>query len=110
MTRLPALHLLICPLLHSGHVEEVQQLLESGADPTARDERGRVPYQLAGQRAARDAMRRFMSAHPDRWDWRAAHVPSALTEEMEAAQAAKQVKEGVMRPGWPCRGRVEAPK
>ena len=34
---------------------------------------------------------RFMAHEPDKWDYAAAGVPSALTEEMEAQQQAKQV-------------------
>ena len=74
-----------------GDVHRVVALLESGADPTVRDERGHVPYQLAGQKETRDAIRRFMAGHETMWDWKAACVPSALTEEMEAVQATKQV-------------------
>ncbi len=34
---------------------------------------------------------RFMAHEPDKWDYTAAGVPSALTEEMELQQQAKQV-------------------
>jgi hypothetical protein len=42
----------------------------------------------------RDAMRRFMAEEPDRWDYAAAGIPSALTAELEAEQAAKKVGRG----------------
>ena len=66
-------------------------LLSSGHDPTQRDEQGRTPYALAADKAVRDAFRRYMAAEPERWDYAAAEVPSALTQEMEAAQNAKKV-------------------
>ncbi|KAI8473581.1 MAG: hypothetical protein J3K34DRAFT_177346 [Monoraphidium minutum] len=40
----------------------------------------------------RDALRRAMAAAPDAWDWAAARVPSALTDELEAAQAVKKAE------------------
>eukprot|EP00983_Pelagomonas_calceolata_P022703 714872-Pelagomonas_calceolata.AAC.3 len=39
-----------------------------------------------------------MAAEPDRWDYSAAGVPSALTEDLEAAQAAKKSIAGGNRP------------
>ena len=33
---------------------------------------------------------RHMAKHPDQWDWAAAEVPSALTDEMEAHQEARK--------------------
>ena len=32
-----------------------------------------------------------MASEPDKWDYVAAGIPSALTEDLEAAQAAKKV-------------------
>jgi hypothetical protein len=70
----------------------VAQLLEAGQiDPAARDSWGRTPYTVAASKEVRDAFRRAMGAEPDKWDWTAAGVPSALTDELQAAQAAKQV-------------------
>ena len=43
----------------------------------------------------RDAFRRFMAkSELECWDWAAAGIPSALSEELEAAQAAKKVRGG----------------
>ena len=50
------------------------------------------PYLLAPDKDSRAAFRKFMAAAPEQWDWHAAGVPSALTDEAEAAQAAKKVK------------------
>lgn len=73
-----------------GDVSRIRQLLEQGHDPTQPDERGRVPYQLCKDKEGRDEFRRAMARDPDRWDWKAAQVPSPLTDEMEAKQRAKQ--------------------
>ena len=35
---------------------------------------------------------RYMAAHPDAWDYSAAAIPSALTEEMERHQEARAVR------------------
>lgn len=78
------------PPLHraaaAGNAALVRQLLDSGADPTVVDA-GKVAYEAASSKAVRDEMRRYMAAHPAAWDYVAAHVPSALTEEMEREQA-----------------------
>jgi hypothetical protein len=94
------------PPLHkaskAGDAERVTRLLESGHDPTAQDARGRVPYLLAASKEVRDAFRRHAAQHPEQWDYKAAAVPSALTEEMEAAQEAKKVGARVLglAGGW----------
>lgn len=67
------------------------RLLEEGADPALRDMRGRLPYNVAACKEVRDAFRRAMAAQPSRWNWEAAGVPSALTPDLEANQAARQV-------------------
>lgn len=56
-----------------------------------RDGRGRTAYAVATSKETRDAFRRHMGLAPAQWDWHAAGVPSALTGELEAAQAAKRV-------------------
>jgi len=76
----------------AGDAGRVAALLSGGADVTARDSRGRTPYLVASTKDVRDAFRRFMAAEPDRWDYSAAGVPSALTEDLEAAQAAKKAE------------------
>lgn len=59
-------------------------LLDNGADPTFRDLRGRVAYQLAGSKEMRDCFRKFRGERPDAFDWAKAAVPDALTDEVEA--------------------------
>ncbi|VFQ84008.1 unnamed protein product [Cuscuta campestris] len=76
----------------SGNVKEVLELLEQGMDPCIKNERGRTPYMVATVKEVRNTFRRFMASNPDKWDWSAAKVPSALTKEMEESQAAKQAE------------------
>ncbi|KAL1363377.1 hypothetical protein HN51_011595 [Arachis hypogaea] len=81
----------------SGDAHNVMELLEQGLDPCIKDERGRTPYMLANEKEVRNIFRRFMASNPDKWDWHAAKVPSALTKEMEESQAAKQAEKEAKR-------------
>ncbi|CAK0840035.1 unnamed protein product [Prorocentrum cordatum] len=63
--------------------ERITEELEGGADPAARDSKGRVPYFLCPTQKARDAFRRWRGENEDEWDWSAAQVPEALTDEVE---------------------------
>lgn len=76
----------------SGDPDRVNQLLEAGHDPTQQDEKGRTPYILSADKAVRDAFRRYMAKEPEKWDYTAADIPSALTHDMEAAQLAKKAE------------------
>ncbi|KAL2813285.1 hypothetical protein BJX63DRAFT_394796 [Aspergillus granulosus] len=56
-------------------------LTKANADPTLANGEGRMPFELAGDRATRDAFR--VARHDlgeTRWDWEAAKVPSALSK------------------------------
>ncbi|KAJ4845548.1 hypothetical protein Tsubulata_021529 [Turnera subulata] len=81
----------------SGDADKVLELLEQGMDPCVKDERGRTPYMVANEKEVRNTFRRFMASNMDRWDWRAADVPSALTKELEESQAAKQAEKEAKR-------------
>ncbi|PFX14391.1 Ankyrin repeat and zinc finger domain-containing protein 1 [Stylophora pistillata] len=74
-------------LLHvaarSSRTEIVLRLLECGADPAVKDEKGRTSYAVAGNKDTRNEFRRFMASYPDRYDYVKAQIPSALTPEME---------------------------
>jgi hypothetical protein len=76
----------------AGDTEKVMKLLEEGADPCLKDKGGKNPYTLAKDKETRNVFRRYMAQYPDKWDWHAASVPSPLTDELEAAQIAKQVR------------------
>lgn len=58
-----------------GDEDLVLQLLESGADPTAQDSKGRVPYDLCLSRGARRAFCVFRDQHQATWDWSRAGIP-----------------------------------
>lgn len=73
----------------NGPARIVGFLLELGSDPTIKDDAGKVPYALCRGKEERDAFRRFMGENPERWDYNAAAVPSALTSEMEEEQERK---------------------
>lgn len=75
----------------AGDTDSVRKLLEEDADPCSKDKAGRTPYTLAKDKETRNIFRRFMAQHPSKWEWQAASVPSPLTDELEAAQLAKQV-------------------
>ena len=78
------------PPLHraaaAGNAARVTELLDSGTDPALHDASGRTAYEVAASKEVRDAMRRFVAAQPERWDYSAARIPSALHPEMEEAQ------------------------
>ena len=51
----------------------------------------RTAYECASSRGVRNVFRRAFADYPDTWNWlNDAHVPSQLTEEMEATQSAKK--------------------
>jgi hypothetical protein len=82
-------------LLHvassSSQCEIIDFLLESGADPTLHAQNKTVkPYDVAGNKDARDVFRRFMYRYPEKWDYQTANIPGPLTPEMEEKQAEKE--------------------
>ncbi|KAJ7405261.1 ankyrin repeat and zinc finger domain-containing protein 1 isoform X1 [Willisornis vidua] len=83
-----------CSLLHvaacAGRAEAVRLLLEAGADPALRDGRERTPYCVSADRLTRNAFRKFMVDHPDKYDYSRAKVPGPLTQEMEAKKLEKR--------------------
>lgn len=68
----------------------VMELLEDGANPTARDGKGRVPYYLCATQRAREAFRRYRGQHEDEFDWGAAQVPEGITEDSEQRKKDKE--------------------
>ncbi|KAG5517912.1 hypothetical protein PMAC_000367 [Pneumocystis sp. 'macacae'] len=59
----------------------VTALLEKGADPTIRNGNGKTAYEIAGDKTTQYAFRLCRARlGEEKWDWRLAHVPSALTE------------------------------
>ncbi|KAL1511555.1 hypothetical protein AB1Y20_006349 [Prymnesium parvum] len=70
----------------AGDAQRVAELLQDGADPTVPHISfgWQLPYDLSKTKETRNAFRRHLAAHPEQWDWKAAHVPSGLTDEAEA--------------------------
>jgi hypothetical protein len=91
-------------------------LLKAGANPTLQGSEGRTPFDLAGDRATRDAFRVARDELGESaWDWEAAHVPTALKradaerrEERERAESER--KEAERRTAEEIRLRREGPK
>ncbi|XP_054685028.1 ankyrin repeat and zinc finger domain-containing protein 1 isoform X2 [Grus americana] len=83
-----------CTLLHvaarAGKAEAVRLLLEAGADPALRDKQDRTPYCVSADKPTRNAFRKFMVDHPDKYDYGRAKVPGPLTQEMEAKKLEKK--------------------
>ncbi|NXH10520.1 ANKZ1 protein, partial [Bucco capensis] len=93
-----------CTLLHvaarAGKVEALCLLLEAGADPALRDRQGRTPYCLSADKPTRNAFRKFMVDHPDKYDYSQAKVPGPLTQEMEAKKLEKKRAKKAQRKQW----------
>lgn len=74
-------------LLHGAsrfsQTEILLMLLNHGADPAVKNDRGKPPFAVAGNKETRNEFRRFMALYPDRYDYAKAQIPSALTPEME---------------------------
>ncbi|NWW85572.1 ANKZ1 protein, partial [Rhynochetos jubatus] len=83
-----------CTPLHvaarAGKAEAVWLLLEAGADPALRDRQDRTPYCVSADKPTRNAFRKFMVDHPDKYDYSHAKVPRPLTQEMEAKKLEKK--------------------
>lgn len=91
-------------------------LVKAGADPTLLNSEGKTPFDLAGDRATRDAFRVARDELGESaWDWDAAHVPAALKradaerrDERERKEAER--KEAERRAAEEIRLRREGPK
>ncbi|KXX73758.1 Protein VMS1 [Madurella mycetomatis] len=69
-------------------------LTRAGADPTALNSEGKTPFDLAGDRATRDAFRVARSELGEgARDWDAARVPAALKREEAEKRAERERKE-----------------
>lgn len=72
-------------------------LTKAGADPSVVNMEGKPAFDLAGERATRDAFRVARSELGEsKWNWNAAHIPASLSkieadarEERESAEAGK---------------------
>ncbi|XP_046851771.1 ankyrin repeat and zinc finger domain-containing protein 1-like isoform X2 [Xenia sp. Carnegie-2017] len=72
-----------------GETEILKILLDNGANPTVKNAKGRVPYDVATNKETRNVFRRFMAVYPEKYDYNEARIPSALTSEMEERERQK---------------------
>uniref|UniRef100_A0A3Q3W032 VLRF1 domain-containing protein n=1 Tax=Mola mola TaxID=94237 RepID=A0A3Q3W032_MOLML len=88
-------------LLHvaSGAAQKavVRLLLDAGADPACRDNKGQTPYIVAPDKDTRNVFRKYMGENPDKYDYRKAQVPGALTAEIESQQLEKKKAQKALR-------------
>lgn len=65
-----------------------------GADPTLQNREGKTPFELAGDRATRDAFRVARSElGEDRWSWDTAKVPQAMSKAEADGRDQREKKE-----------------
>ena len=69
-------------------------LTKVGADPTVTNHKGRVPFDITGDRSARDAFRvaRFELGET-RWSWTSAHCPPPISKMEASSRAERDRKE-----------------
>jgi hypothetical protein len=73
-------------------------LVKGGANPTVLNSDGKTPFELAGDRATRDAFRVARSELDEvKWDWDAAHVPTALPRAEAEQRDAREKQEDAKR-------------
>ncbi|CAK1364710.1 VMS1 [Cercospora beticola] len=69
-------------------------LIKLGADPTTRNEDGKSAFDIAGDRATRDAFRLARAQlGEDKWSWEDAGVAAALSQADAQARAAREKEE-----------------
>ncbi|KAL0937817.1 ankyrin repeat and zinc finger domain containing protein [Colletotrichum truncatum] len=91
-------------------------LTRGGASPLVANKDGKMAFDLAGDRATRDAFRVARSElGEDKWDWDTAHVPAALSKadadkRDEREKKEKESKEAERRRAEEERLRSEGPK
>lgn len=77
----------------SSHSVVLALLTKANADPTAANDEGKTPFELAGDRATRDAFR--IARHElgeSKWNWDAAKVPSAISKSDADSRAERERK------------------
>ncbi|KAJ4933128.1 hypothetical protein JOQ06_029964 [Pogonophryne albipinna] len=75
----------------------VRLLLEAGADPACRDNKGQPPYIVATDKDTRNVFRKYMGENPDKYDYSKAQVPGPLTAEIESKKAEKKKAQNAIK-------------
>ncbi|KAM3861949.1 tRNA endonuclease ANKZF1 [Diretmus argenteus] len=81
-------------LLHvasaAGQKAAVMLLMDAGADPACRDNKGQTPYIVAPEKDTRTVFRKYMGENPDKYDYSKAQIPGPLTAEIESKKTEKK--------------------
>ncbi|XP_034430360.1 ankyrin repeat and zinc finger domain-containing protein 1 isoform X1 [Hippoglossus hippoglossus] len=75
----------------------VRLLLDAGADPACRDNKGQTPYIVAPDKDTRNVFRKYMGENPDKYDYTKAQVPGPLTAEIESKITEKKKAQKAMK-------------
>ncbi|XP_040004389.1 ankyrin repeat and zinc finger domain-containing protein 1 isoform X2 [Xiphias gladius] len=75
----------------------VRLLLDAGADPACRDNKGQTPYIVAPDKDTRNVFRKYMGENPDKYDYSKAQVPGPLTAEIESKKTEKKKAQKALR-------------
>ncbi|XP_047457335.1 ankyrin repeat and zinc finger domain-containing protein 1 [Mugil cephalus] len=75
----------------------VRLLLDAGADPACRDNKGQTPYIVASDKDTRNVFRKYMGENPDKYDYSKAQVPGPLTAELESKKVEKKKAQKAQR-------------
>ncbi|KAK5861178.1 hypothetical protein PBY51_022593 [Eleginops maclovinus] len=75
----------------------VRLLLDAGADPACRDNKGQPPYIVAPDKDTRNVFRKYMGENPDKYDYSKAQVPGPLTAEIESKKVEKKKAQKAMK-------------
>ncbi|XP_035532345.1 ankyrin repeat and zinc finger domain-containing protein 1 isoform X2 [Morone saxatilis] len=75
----------------------VKLLLDAGADPASRNNKGQTPYIVAPDKDTRNVFRKFMGENPEKYDYSKAQIPAPLTAEIESKQSEKKKAQKALR-------------
>uniref|UniRef100_A0A8D0ADV1 Ankyrin repeat and zinc finger peptidyl tRNA hydrolase 1 n=1 Tax=Sander lucioperca TaxID=283035 RepID=A0A8D0ADV1_SANLU len=75
----------------------VRLLLDAGADPACRDNKGQTSYIVAPDKDTRNVFRKYMGENPDKYDYSKAQVPGPLTAEIESKKTEKKKAQKALR-------------
>lgn len=73
-----------------GAIEMIHELLLIGCDPSNKDADMKVPYQVAQNRAVRQAFSNFRAMHSDMYDWNKSQIPEPV--ELDEEKLAKDAE------------------